>query len=170
MADLDLSVLTEKQREALLAELMKSSRKKVDWTNMTDEERRRKNANIEPMRDAIWTEYPKWQYGKIGGQIVGTLVQDEDELEQLHADHPEAKWKDLLRDWGIETCPSKPASTSGKAFIPMGSAPPELDVARQVRNDPVPPPIEIPTLSMEQLTHGQKIAAGKAAAKAKRAA
>jgi len=169
MADIDISMLDEKSRAALLEALTKSSRKKVDYTNMTDTQRKRLNANIEPVGDSpLWTEFPKWQYGNVNGQIVGTLVEDEKELKKLHADHPDAKWKDLLRDWGIETCPSKPASTSGKAFVTMGQAP--VDVARDVRNDPVPEPLVIPTLSIEQLTRGQKIAKGKADAKARRSA
>src|SRR5271166_2052318 len=162
MADIDISMLDEKSRASLLEALTKSSRKKVDYTNMTDTQRKRLNANIEPVGDSpLWSEFPKWQYGKVNGQIVGTLVEDEKELAKLHADHPDAHWKDLLRDWGIKTCQSRPASTSGKAFVPMGSAPPDFDVARQVRDDPVPDGPVIPTFSVEQLTHGQKIAAGK---------
>src|SRR5277367_4670535 len=123
MADIDISMLDEKSRADLLEALTKSSRKKVDYTNMSDVQRKRLNANIEPVENALWTEYPKWQYGQIDGQVVGTLVENKKELDKLHADHPKAEWKDLLRDWGIETCPSKPASTSGEAFVPMGAAP-----------------------------------------------
>lgn len=153
---IDISVLDDKSKAELLEALTKSSRMKVDYTNMTDAQRRRLNANIEPIENALWTEYPKWQYGDPNGdgQIIGTLCDDEDQLKELHAKYPDARWKDLLRDHGIETCPSKPMSTSGKAFLPMGAA---------------PAPVTVPVMSVDELTHGEKIAAGKAKAKAARA-
>ena len=127
MADaIDLTGLDDKQLEALQAAINKRSRSKIDWDNMTDQERAMFNKTIEPRtHKTIHYEYPKSIYGKYAdGTVKQATVQNEGEERMVRANNPEAEWKDLLRDHGIETCPSPPDKAKAAGFVTVGVAAP----------------------------------------------
>ena len=127
MADaIDLTGLDDKQLEALQAAINRRSRSKIDWDNMSDQERAMFNKTIEPRtHKTMHYEYPKSLYGKFAdGTIKAATVQNEGEERMLRANHPEADWKDLLRDHGVETCPSPPDRAKAAGFVTVAVTPP----------------------------------------------
>ena len=178
MADLDLTALTDKEISALEAALTKRKRNKVDWDNMTDEERAMRNRTLTPVTPERPTPegpsdpgyYPRTLYGKVGGQVVGPTVASAKEEAELKAKYPDAEWDKTLLEHGIETCPSKPEGHVVAGWQHFGAGKPvqPTDPAVTVMNNPVAPPPLIPDLS--GLSRGAKIKAGKAAARARREA
>ena len=123
----DLSGLDDKQLAALQEAINKKTRSKIDWDNMTDQERSMWNKTIEPRtHKTIHFEYPKAMYGKKpDGVVVKAEVTNAMEEEAIKRDDPSIIWKDLLRDHGVETCPSPPDKAKTAGFVTVGvTAPP----------------------------------------------
>jgi len=179
-----LKGLNEKEIAELEASLLAHKRNKVDWTNMTDEERAWKNRTVEPSTpdrptpqrpgDSGW--YPRVLYGQVEGQVVGAEVKDDKDEKQLWAQYPDAQWDKSLLDHGIETNPSKPTGHVAAGWQHFGAGrriePP--NPAIDVMNNPAPPAVVIPQMNIAATARtesiGDKIRAGKAKAKAAREA
>lgn len=110
MSDL-MNRLTEQDLEELLREIRrKRTGKKLDWENMTEEQRHAVNRPTTPVTPMVpYQEYPRALYAIQDGRVMTTTVED--------AEH-EAEVRALGLDWGykipIETCPS---SGVGRAVI-----------------------------------------------------
>lgn len=183
MAELDLTKLTERDLQSLQAALDKQQKKrnKVDWADMTDEERSFRNRTVEPATPDKPTPkhrtdpgyYPRVIYGNVSGQVVGAEVSNAEKEDELIAKYPDANWQMSLLAHGIETSPSKPSGHIAAGFQHFGAgrvmveANPAVDVV-----DKPHIPMEIPKMPVAEthLTHGDKVRLGREKAKAARQA
>ena len=98
--------------------------RKIDWDNMTDEERASYNRTIDPQTHyKQHIEYPKYIYGRRGTQIVRMLVKSEDEEQAQRDGEPDAHWELSMRDHGLITCPSAEDAQALPTIVGVGSAP-----------------------------------------------
>jgi hypothetical protein len=141
MANLDLKDFSDKEIEALQAALNKRTRSKIDWDNMTHEERAMFNKTVEPKtHQHIWYEYPKTIYGKFpDGTVKSATVQNEAEEAVVRRSN-DAEWAESLLAHGVETCPSPPDKAKATGFVTVG-------VARPI---PAPEPVADPIVMIEE--------------------
>ena len=185
MAEISLKGLNDKEIQALQEAINKQKRLKVDWDNMTDEERAWKNRTVDPPtpnrptpqspRDPGW--YPRVLYGKVSGQIVGPTIKDAAEETRHRARYPDESgmdWNGSLLDLGIETSPSKPEGhvVGGWQHFGAGRLIDPPNPAVDVMNNPAPEPPVIPAELPKQkdMARSEAIKRGQAAAKARREA
>ena len=141
MAELDLEELSEKEIDALQAAISKRRRSKVDWDNMTHEERAMYNKTIDPQtRYTEFVEFPKAVYGKWPDGIVKKAVVKNSHEERTLKSEAGVIWGDSPLELGIETCPSPAAKNTKAGFDTIGSAPvepvPEVPAAVMVTEHP----------------------------------
>jgi hypothetical protein len=110
-----LDEFSEEELAALLQEIRrKRTGRKVDWDNMSDQERQNVNKTLQPMTNKMeHIEFPKMLYGMNNGQLVCATVgnyREEDILREKYA----YDWRNSPLAHGIETAPE-----SGHGVTPM---------------------------------------------------
>jgi hypothetical protein len=166
--------------EDAIAELQKAledrGRRKIDWTNMTHEERQQYNKTTTPVTPMVpFQPYPRSIYGIVNGQVTRVpYLANAKEEDELRAKYPDGRWTSNLMDFGIETCPSKPMGTNAAAFEVVGAEKPPINPNVDVVNNPAPV-VNIPTYAEQMHPLAKKrsaeaIAKQKATLAAKRAA
>src|SRR5208337_4955937 len=129
---LSLKGLNEAEIKELEESLIRHKRTKIDYTNMTDDERAWKNRTVEPATDSRaprdqydpgW--YPRVIYGMVNGQVVGATVADAEAEAKIWAKYPDGEWDKSLLEHGVETCPSKPSGHVEAGFQHFGAGKPK---------------------------------------------
>jgi len=156
---MDLSKFTKEQLEELQEALDQATARKgharrIDWDNMSEQERQNYNKTTQPVTPMVaYAEYPKMIYGKFpdGGYRQARVANRRDE-EQIKADHP-ADWRDSMMAHGVDLT-SRPSreiqriqflgapvedSVSVKADEPQASVPQEHPAAAAARKRGRPP-------------------------------
>jgi SRSO17 transposase len=126
MADLDLEELSEKEIDALQAAITKRRRSKVDWDNMTHEERAMYNKTIDPQTHrGAYVEYPKTIYGKWPDGVVKRATVKNSQQEADVRKTPDVRWGNTPLEVGIETCPSPALRNTAAGFEMVGASAPD---------------------------------------------
>jgi hypothetical protein len=166
--------------DAAIDELEKAladrGRRKINWDNMTHEERQQYNKTTTPVTPMVpFQAYPRSIYGIVNGQVTRVpYLANAKEEDELRAKYPDGRWTSNLMDFGIETCPSKPTGTNAAAFEVVGAEKPPINPHIDVVNNPAPM-VNIPTYAEQMHPLAKKrsaeaIAKQKATLAAKRAA
>src|ERR1700675_4705303 len=105
-----MASILDKVSEEELVQLLQEARRKrtgrrIDWDNMTDQERQNVNKTTLPATPYVpWQEYPKMLYGLRDGRLVAATVANAKEESALRTRH-DYNWQDSPLAHGLETAP-----------------------------------------------------------------
>jgi hypothetical protein len=112
--------------------------RKIDWDNMSDEERASYNKTIDPQTHyKTHIEYPKYIYGRFGDQIMRKLVKTEEEFQDNLEREPEANWGLSMRDHGLITCPGPDEAAAMPTVVGVGNVPAKTHEQQMAETIPV---------------------------------
>ena len=105
---IDFSKFSKEQLEELQDELSdqlgrRGAPRRVNFDNMTDQERAQFNKTIQPITPMVpWQEYPKVIYGKFeDGSYRQARVQSSQDEEEIKASNP-ADWRESMMAHGVD--------------------------------------------------------------------
>ena len=134
-----------KEEEVLLERLLRKSKtgtaRKLDFDNMTDQERAAVNRTIHPMTPAVpYQEYPKMIYGRrANGQFIQSRVTSKEDEDAVKAGETDTEWGSLL-ELGLETCPSRDDGRAPVKIQMLGAAVDDAVILDNTANIPHGPP------------------------------